>query len=216
MPSSLKLLKHLQVQGSIRNRSNLRVGGSDPGIGIGEVDNPVIRDPVSGVPYIPGSSLKGKLRSLLEYRHGKVGERGLPCGCALDDCPVCTLFGPHMRPNHALGPTRLLVRDAFMTEESRTRLEPLTELGMQYAALKTENSIDRRTGRALNPRSQEVIPPGCDFEFRISIRIFEGDNEAQFQVWLREALDLMSSEALGGGGSRGYGWVDIEYRIEDA
>ena len=217
MPASLRLLKHFQVVGTIRNKSNLRVGGSDPGLAIGDVENPVIRNPATGIPYIPGSSLKGKLRSLLEYRYNKVGNQGRPCGCAQHDCPVCTIFGPHMTTNHDLGPTRILVRDAFMTEESRGRLEPLAERGMQYSVQKTETSIDRRTGMAARGslRTQEAVPPGCEFELRMSVRVFEGDDATRFQDLLREALDLLPKEAVGAGGSRGYGWVDLDYRFED-
>ena len=214
MPASLRLLKHFLVTGTITNKSNLRIGGPEPGLEIGGLDNPVIRDSVTRVPYVPGSSLKGKLRSLLEYKYGKVQPNGDPCGCALLECPVCTLFGPHMRSNPNLGPSRLLVRDAFMTKESMDRLEPLTSQGMQYAATKTENTIDRRTGRAKNPRTQEVVPPGCQFDLNISARVFEGDNPQQFAGWISEALESLKEEALGGGGSRGYGWVDLEYRFE--
>ena len=215
MLTSLKLTKHFRVEGSICNRSNLRVGGSDPGLAVGDVDNPLIRNPVTGIPYIPGSSLKGKLRSLLEYRYDKVGNRGQPCGCARDDCPVCTLFGPHMVSQHNLGPTRLLIRDSFLTDESVALLAPLAERGSQYATLKTENLIDRSTGRALHPRQQEAVPPGCEFELRMSVRVFEGDDEDRFKRYLKEALDMLPDEAIGAGGSRGYGWVELKYEFLD-
>src|SRR5437588_8656103 len=94
MPT-LKLIKHILVRGTIKCLTGLRIGGTKDDIEIGGMDNPIIRDPRTRRPYIPGSSLKGKLRSTLEYRDGKVGERGEPCGCGRPECSVCRLFGPH-------------------------------------------------------------------------------------------------------------------------
>ncbi len=220
MPTTLRLVKHLRVTGTITNRSSLRIGGNDPGIDIGGVDNPVIRDPVTRVPYIPGSSIKGKLRSILEYRYGKVrrDDRGQarPCGCAREDCPVCILFGPHFNPRHELGPSRLLVRDAFMQQASIQRLEPLAQQGGLYTAVKTETMIDRATGIAAQGtlRTQEIVPAGSKFDLVMSVRVFESDNPQRLASWLREALDMLPNEALGGSGSRGYGWVELKYSIE--
>jgi CRISPR-associated protein Csm3 len=213
------LLKHFQVTGIVTNRTNLRVGGSDPGIDIGGIDNPVIRDPVSRVPYIPGSSIKGKLRSILEYRYGKVQQvdRGArPCGCGTEGCPVCTLFGPHFNAQHRLGPSRLLLRDAFMLPESVERLGRVAGEGSLYTAVKTETMIDRSTGMAARGslRNQEVVPAGSKFALAMSVRVFEGDDQDQLAGWIREALDTLPNESLGGSGSRGYGWVEVEYNIE--
>lgn len=221
MPTTLRLVKHLRVTGTITNRTNLRIGGNDPGIDIGGVDNPVIRDPVTRLPYIPGSSIKGKLRSLLEYRYGKVrpderGQGALPCGCAQENCPVCILFGPHFNPRHELGPSRLLVRDAFMQQASVQRLEPLAQQGGLYTAVKTETMIDRATGIAAHGtrRTQEIVPAGSKFDLVMSVRVFESDAPQRLASWLQEALDWLPNEALGGSGSRGYGWVKLEYDIE--
>jgi CRISPR-associated protein Csm3 len=206
----------MTVSGHITTKSNLHIGGNDPGIDIGGIDSPVIRDPVTAVPYLPGSSLKGKLRSIMEYKHGKVADGGRPCGCGEEGCPVCVLFGPHFNQNHQLGPSRLLFRDAYMTQESVSRLESLGAQAGPYTALKTENIIDRTRGIAAQRglRNQEVVPAGAQFQLNISVRIFEGDDQDQFAAWLEEALDILPREAIGGSGSRGYGWVEVQYTIE--
>lgn len=220
MPATapLTLRKHIRITGTLTCRSGLRIGGSGEEMEIGGMDNPIIRDPLTKLPYIPGSSLKGKLRSLLEYKHGKVQSDGRPCGCARVDCPVCTIFGPHFRPEHSLGPSRILVRDALLTEESRVALERLREDGLNYAEVKAENWIDRRTGIAGRGglRRQERVPQGTKFEMEIVLRVFEGDDEQWLIANLRDALDLLEKEALGGSGSRGYGWVKVDYTVVDS
>ncbi len=203
---------HIKLTGTLVCRTGLRIGGSKEDIEIGGMDNPILRDPLSKLPYIPGSSLKGKLRSALEYKEGKVGVEGNPCGCAEPDCMVCTIFGPHLRPTHGLGPTRIIVRDALPTPDSKIELGKLLEEGLQYAEVKTENIIDRRTGVARRGglRQVERVPAGTKFDLNISLRIFEGDDEGKLLNFVKEGLRLMQEDYLGGSGTRGYGWVKIE------
>lgn len=213
----LVLEKHVSFQGTLLLLSGMRVGGSKEELEIGGMDNPVIRDPVSKEPYIPGSSIKGKLRSLLEYRYGKQGEEGRPCGCAQSECPVCTLFGPHFKPTHNLGPSRLIVRDAILKPESRATLSKLKDEGLPMVEVKTENIIDRRTGVAARGglRTQERVPRDSKFDLHISMRVFKGDDREQLVKWVREALTLLEKEAIGGSGTRGYGWVKVENLLID-
>ena len=156
----LTLTKHVRIHGTLTCKTGLRIGGTAGEVEIGGMDNPLIRDPVTQYPYVPGSSLKGKLRSLMEYKLGKIDQRGTPCGCVQPTCLVCTVFGPHMKPNHDLGPTRIIVRDASLSEESIPALNQLLEQGLPRAEVKSENTINRRTGVALNPRTQERVPAG--------------------------------------------------------
>lgn len=217
-PNTLRLVKHKQITGTLTCRSGLRIGGSKEDIEIGGVDSPIVRDPVSGLPYIPGSSLKGKLRSLLEYyREGGIAANGEPCGCGKPSCQVCTVFGPHKRTQHDLGPTRIIVRDAPLSEESQKRLEPLREQGIDYAEVKHENWIDRRTGVAGQKglRNQERVLASAQFDLTIHIRIFEGDPEAEIVALVERGLKGLEAEYLGGSGSRGYGWVKVDYTVSD-
>jgi len=206
---SLKLRKYIQISGIIHCNTGLRIGGSKDEIEIGGMDNPVIRHPITKHPYIPGSSLKGKLRSLLEYKFGRVKNDGDPCKCGEKDCEVCTLFGPHKNTKHQLGPTRLLCRDAWLTQESLQILEPMLEEGLQYAEVKTENIINRKTGASSDMRTQERVPAGVEFDFKLTLRIFEGDNETEIVNRIGESLRLLEADYLGGSGSRGYGHIEF-------
>lgn len=208
---SLKLKKYVLISGIIHCRTGLRIGGSKDEIEIGGMDYPIIRHPVTKHPYIPGSSLKGKLRTLLEYKYDKVGSEGKPCGCGKPDCPVCPMFGPHFNPKHKLGPTRLICRDALLTEDSVALLEPMLEDGLQYAEVKSENIIDRRTGIAAKGglRTQERVPAGTEFDFNLALRVFEGDNETDMLARVAEGLRLLEADYLGGSGTRGYGQVEF-------
>jgi CRISPR-associated protein Csm3 len=211
MAQQLILKKHDSITGVINCKTGTRIGGSKEELEIGGMDNPIIRDPVDKLPYIPGSSLKGKMRSLLELHHGKVGNDGSPCGCGqpLDKCPVCTIFGPHRNTRHQLGPSRMIIRDALITEESKQRLGKLTDEGLQYAEVKTENIINRNTNTARDPRPMERVPKDTKFHLNISLRVFEGDNEKLMKKYIKEALDMLQKDYLGGSGTRGYGWIEI-------
>jgi CRISPR-associated protein Csm3 len=212
---ALKLLKHRKIDGKLTLKTGMRIGGSKEEIEIGGMDNPIIREPLTDFPYIPGSSLKGKLRSILEYKYGKVGPDGKPCGCKQPDCLVCRVFGPHMQAMHDLGPSRIIVRDAPLSEESKRELGKLQEKGLLFAEVKTENIIDRRTGVAAKGglRTQERVPAGASFDFHMSLRIFEGDDEKKLLSFIEEGLKLLGEEYLGGSGTRGYGWVKVDYTI---
>ena len=205
-----KLLHYRKLTGTITCETGLRIGGSKEDIEIGGMENPIIRHPITDEPYIPGSSLKGKVRSLLEQKYGLVTPRGEPCGCG--ECMVCRVFGPHKNPQHELGPTRILVRDADLTADSRDRLERAKEdKSIFYAEVKTENIINRLTGTAEHPRTVERVPAGTEFDFEIAARIFERDDEAEIMGLIEEGLSLLEQDYLGSSGSRGYGKVKFAY-----
>jgi len=223
--ADLKLEKYIAISGILKCKTGLRIGGSKEDIEIGGLDNPILRDPVDKMPYIPGSSLKGKLRAVLEYKHDRVGwsidrnsgeprqdkNNGQPCGCGqlLNICPVCTIFGPHKNTRHKLGPTRIIVRDAIITDKSREELEKLAPEGLQYAEVKSENTINRATNVAGDPRQMERVPKNTEFDLNISLRVFRNDDSETMVKYIQEALTLMQKDYLGGSGTRGYGWVEI-------
>ena len=216
--ATLRLIGHKHISGTLTCKTGLRIGGSKDDIDVGGIDNPIIRDPVTRLPYIPGSSIKGKLRSNLEYQLGKVDtSSGQPCGCGKEDCPVCRIFGPHRNTRHNLGPTRIIVRDAPLSADSKTKLEPLLEQGMDYAEIKREDWIDRRTGVAGQGglRTQERVPAGTEFDLNIHVRIFDGDDTSALLGYIEQSLKMLESEYLGGSGTRGYGWVGVKYTISD-
>jgi CRISPR-associated protein Csm3 len=212
-------LEYTEIKRTLVCKTGLRIGGSREDIEIGGLDNPIIRDPVTKLPYIPGSSLKGKLRSLLEYREGKITPNGEPHGCTDKSCLICKVFGPHRVVSHEFGPSRIIVRDALLTEESKKELEEKLESGAMYTELKQEVSINRRTGTAsgAGPRTMERVPAGTKFALHIVLRIFEGDDKDKLVEFVKKGLDLLQKDYLGGSGTRGYGWVEIQdLQVSDA
>jgi len=225
MPAAAKLIVRgrVFVGYELRAVTGLRIGGSAAGIAIGGIDNPVIRDPLTNRPYVPGSSLKGKLRSLLEKQYGK--EPNWPIartkihvceqGESYRNCPVCYVFGVPAELDYGNTPTRLLVRDVPLKEESAKQLEALP-LDRPYTEIKTEVSIDRITSQA-NPRQVERVPAGAVFgpgEFVYTIYEADGladpSRDVDRLAVVFEGMSLLEHDYLGGMGSRGSGKVKFE------
>jgi len=219
------MAKQIQLKGRVFIRfdieavTGLHIGGSDAGIEIGGVDKTVIRDPLTNYPYIPGSSLKGKMRSLLEKYRGleqnqKIGQ-GYIHSCQdaqqYPGCAVCQVFGVPGERDFAT-PTRLVVRDTHLSAQSVEALEKSGRTDLPYTEIKTEVSIDRVTSAA-NPRQMERVPAGSVFsDAELVYSIYDGDgckaaqDVARLQTVL-EGLQLLEDDYLGGLGSRGSGKV---------
>lgn len=195
-----KLIKKIKYTATIELLSGLHIGGTNTAMAIGGVDNFIIRNPVDQKPYIPGSSLKGKLRSLLELAYGE--HKG---GKVSDDPNThCgALFGVSASSQdsdaHA---SRLIIRDA-MWKDCAVNFDK-TDLFLTES--KTEVNIDRITSKA-NPRTQERVPRGAQFDFEAIINVYENDDEQTFDKDLRKAIALLEDDYLGGHGSRGYGRI---------
>lgn len=211
----MKLSNYAEIKGQILCETGLKIGGTKETMGIGETDNPIVRHPVTHLPYIPGSSLKGKMRSLLEMKYSPYSQSsGKPCNCA--KCDVCKLFGcgdPNNRDVQSfIEPTRLIFRDSYLNEKSKNELE--NSVPGTYAEVKTEIAMDRKSGKAARGalRQQERIPEGTLFDFTLSVRIFAEDSDEKkngFKAKLAEGFELLQQDYLGGNGSRGYGKVRI-------
>lgn len=207
---------HILITGHITCVTGLHIGGTEEGYEIGGMDNPVLRDTMSGYPYIPGSSLKGKMRSMLEWTLGKIEPDGRVHGRSCQDptCVICRIFGSSTdrrgRENEATGPTRLLVRDAF---PSQSTIDRFVDGGVFITESKTENSLNRITSEA-NPRPMERVPKGAQFDFEMIYGIYDlGDGGAVDLDNLKQvytAFELLEASVLGGGGSRGSGKIAIE------
>ncbi len=207
----MKLIKHEIIDGELECLTGCRIGGTESGFEIAGIDNPIITNPLDGLPYIPGSSLKGKIRCLLELRYDKIStdERGVgnPCDCG--DCFICVLFGCS-RAKKTKSPTRLIFRDLFLSNKS---IESIGEVLKDYTEVKTEVKIDRETMTSTDPRENFRVPAGAKFRFELSIRIFETD-QAQLKDWmdkLAEGFELLEEDYLGGSGTRGYGKVKFTH-----
>ena len=207
----MKISKFISITGTIHCESGLRIGGTKEGIvEPGGSENTIIRHPITSLPYIPGSSIKGKMRSLLELDAASVAniDGGKPCGCGT--CLVCKVFGSHAMINKEI--TRILVRDCAITEASESLLRTTQEeKGLNFAEIKSENIIDRKTGIAANKglRTQERVPAGTEFKMNITLKLFEGDDKDKMIDFVKKGLTLLQKDYLGSSGSRGYGKIKI-------
>lgn len=212
----MKLKKIISFTGRIVLLTGLHIGGNNNQMKIGGLDNEVVKHPVTQEPYIPGSSIKGKMRSQLEKAYGKVRDDGKPCRCGQLDCPVCVLFGAHMNPNAISAPTRIIVRDGYLTDDIRKKYaDILLDKGTAYLEAKAENTVNRKTGTADNPRFTERVPEGTEFILNIQLQVFDGDDENFFKNAVKKGLELVEQTYLGGSGSRGYGQVKFYYEITE-
>lgn len=198
--------------------SGLRIGAGDAEMHIGGIDNPVIKHPHTQAPYIPGSSLKGKMRSLLEWRSGAVQQTPLD-KAALDAASGATraevkrilqLFGVgggELKDAAALaaelGPTRLAFWDCSLSPGWEAEVR---DNNLMLTEVKSENRINRISGEAKDPRQTERVPAGARFDFRLSLRRLAGDDDSLLDTVL-QGLKLIEFDSLGGSGSRGYGKV---------
>lgn len=243
MADSIQMMGKVVITGCIRLVTGLHIGGAAAGLDIGGVDNPIIRHPVTREPYIPGSSLRGKMRSLLERAYD------LPLNKKVQDvrlhecydeqkyqkCVVCHVFGisPGERERGvaqgeqadrrgdwaSFKPTRLVVRDVALHDDSKRELET-ADTDLPYTEVKWEASIDRITSAAV-PRQNERVPAGARFEpfemiytiYRLNEKDWEQDVD-----WLKvlfEGMRLLEDDYLGGYGSRGAGKIAFEnIRVE--
>jgi len=209
----MQFKKFHTLSGEIRLVTGLHIGAGNDEVKIGGAQNPIIKNPVTEEPYIPGSSLKGKIRSLLEMYapdlKGKDDPKNTPCGCG--DCTVCRLFGSSNTKTPSNGPSRLIFRDAPLSETDREEFQG----GRLEMELKHENTITpkiikgKRTVVA-NPRTVERVPAGVRFNFEIVIREFEDDEFVDTRDALGRGLHFLEMDALGGSGTRGYGQVKFE------
>jgi len=200
-----KLSHYIKATSVIKLESGLHIGGSTETVKIGGIDNPVIRNPITKMPYIPGSSLKGRFRMALELKYGDVTKENKGTGPSQDpnnESLVVKLFGSgSAKTNNE--PSRYLFRDSNLTSDSQDYAE---------GEEKIEVKIDRGKMAAFQGgnRTQERIAAGAKFDMEVMIRIFEGDDEDKFKERLEEARKIVELEFLGGSGSRGYGKVKID------
>ena len=204
--SDIKLEKKIIYIGTITLKTGLHIGGTNASLNIGGPDKFVVRNPISNIPYIPGSSLKGKMRSLVEIANGET-KGGKPTNNPKSKAGA--LFGISGDSNESK-PSRLIVRDA----ELDTEAADFSNTDLPYTESKTEVNINRVTAKA-NPRTFERVPAGAKFKLNMVLNIFEGEDEKELQATLDQAFRLLEDDYLGGHGSRGYGQVKIEWSKKD-
>ena len=182
-----RLVKKIKIETSITLLTGLHIGGSKENVEIGGIDNPVIKlASKDGQPYIPGSSIKGKMRCLLEQAAGSP-EVGL-------DSKVNNLFG--IATNGRNGeqdsrPSKVIVRDAMLTEASAKDLRECDSLDMPYTENKFENVIDRVRGVAEHPRQSERVPAGAKFNLEMVVNVWDDDNEEELMALLKKGMNML-------------------------
>ncbi len=215
MTDKITLYGRVFIEAIIVAKTGLHIGGSGSDLEIGGLDKEVIRNPLTKRPYIPGSSLRGKMRSQMEKMLGlrqnqKIGQIRIHVCQSKSEfeknggCPVCSVFGvpAEMDYNNA---TRLVVRDAELTDDSAEKLQD-ARTDLLYAELKTEVAIDRVTSAA-TPRTMERVPAGAEFgPTELVFSIYEEADYDRLKTVI-DALQLVEDDYLGGSGSRGYGKV---------
>lgn len=216
----MKLNNISLISGKIILESGLHIGAGDTEMHIGGTDNPVVTHPHTREPYIPGSSIKGKVRSLLELRSGLMYKTGgKPLGAKIlkklegdqkqAALSILQLFGTSGADGDdaaKVGPARAAFSDCYLSDKSRQTAEANN---WAYTEVKSENSINRIQGTAENPRFTERVVAGLAFDFTVSIKEMEGDSD--LEDLLLQGLKLLEYDALGGSGSRGYGRVSFTF-----
>jgi len=208
----MKLLKIKKITGTLELLTGLHIGAGKDSIEIGGVDMPVIKDARTQEPYIPGSSLKGKMRSLLEWKLGEIEPNGHIKNATGNDI-AARIFG-HTNKDLKTGPTRIIVRDAFLNKED---LKKLAQEGISRTEIKYENTINRINATA-TPRQLERAIAGLKFDIEIIYKIFDIGDNGQKDIdnleYVKQALKLLELDALGGGGSRGSGKIKFQLTLD--
>jgi CRISPR-associated protein Csm3 len=213
--TKLKLQKKILFEGYMQTLTGLHIGGTNSAMGIGGPDSSVIRNPVNNQPYIPGSSLKGKMRSLMEVNDGTIGE--VPMGQIRNgpsdqpDDPAANLFGTAKAGDSRQRPSKIVVRDAQLLND----IDDFEGTDLPYTETKTEIVLDRITAAAM-PRQLERVPAGAQFNLDMVLNLYidqdQPDDEDQLIRRVFSGLQMVQDDYLGGSGSRGSGRVSFVLR----
>lgn len=189
----MKLIEKIILTGQIEVITGLHIGGSSTTMNIGETDLNVIKSPKTGQPIIPGSSLKGKLRSLLAKVEGYQSVDN-------DKEPIISIFGSSKQDVV----TRLIVRDSYLKNGDEIKE---WEMENTYTEVKWENTINRTKGAAEHPRQLERVPQGALFAYEMVLDVYDEDAGKGFLESIKKAMKLLEDDYLGGSGTRGYGKI---------
>lgn len=211
------MLKIYKVTFDLELMTGLHIGGSSDTFDIGGADSTVIKNPLTHEPYIPGSSIKGKLRSLLTQKYGKFDEKEKDIVFEDDEegKKMRNLFEPVDYGDDSIQVSKAIFRDALLTDESRANLEKHLGSGV-YTEIKAENKISLLQGKAESLRFIERVPAGAVFGGEILLQVFDEDKdedkEEDFKAKLKEAINMLELNYLGAGGTRGYGKVKVDIK----
>lgn len=197
-----QLLGKILIQAELTVETGLHIGGSNDYAPIGAVDSVFVRDPFTRQPIIPGSSVKGKMRTLLAKARNGTRMVQSP---AEDEKVVRRLFGATGEKQVLL--SRLQFSDLFINRKAERKFEKL-DTDTYMGEVKFENTIERGTGTAM-PRQIERVPRGTTFDFLLIYNIENEEELNEDMEVLAQGFRLLQLDYLGGHGSRGYGRVSF-------
>ncbi|WP_213348512.1 type III-A CRISPR-associated RAMP protein Csm3 [Candidatus Vampirococcus lugosii] len=203
----MKMLNPIVKKYKIILKTGLHIGGSEQGLKIGGIDSSVIKNPLTGCPYIPGSSIKGKMRSLIEMidYSNKIDEKGNPVQDI--NTEVSKAFGMANKDNKIS--SRIIFEDFYLSEEWKEKFESMKS---DFFEDKSENTVPRFLKGTANPRHIERVPAGVEFEGQIILLPHEGEygiSQQELEDILVKGIDYLQKTYIGGGGSRGNGRIEI-------
>ena len=191
----------IEITGKITLKTGMHIGASEAFAAIGAIDSPVARDPISDLPYIPGSSLKGKMRSLLAKAYN---EKVQIKTRDEDHESIKRLFGCSKDADGYPQPSRLIFSDAILSNQKELEQQGLT----MTTEAKEENTINPLTAIA-NPRQIERVVRGAEFPISLIYNALDPETmEEDFRL-IADGFKLLQYDYIGGHGSRGYGRIEI-------
>lgn len=186
----------IQITGTIEVLTGMHIGGSSAFAAIGAVDSPVIKDVITGYPMIPGSSLKGKMRTLLAKAYNESVANNPNQDCER----IKRVFGSAEKDN--IRRSRIQISDMILSNADELRNKGLNS----KTEVKFENTINRATAVA-NPRQIERVVRGSEFDLDILYEVDNMDDLYEDIELIADAFKMLQFDYLGGSGSRGYGKV---------
>jgi len=181
------------------------------------IDSEVVKHPITNEPYIPWSSIKGRMRALIEMTRWEYGEKTNKKW----ETEYHSVEDPNNKVAKAFGcawkdekiASRILVEDFKLVIDDKIKEycefdenNNLIKVRSDFYEDKAENSVPRFLSWSANPRHIERVPAWVEFEWKIVLTPVEGWNYGitaeELKAILNEWIRLVENFWLGGGVSR--------------